>query len=404
MPNSLIKNKNILVGVTGSIAAYKTAEIIRGLRRDGANVTVVMTMAGTKFVTPLTFAALSGNRVYVDMFDTESPDHIPHISLAKKSDLILVAPATARTIARMAHGFAEDLLSAIILASRAGIVVCPAMNSSMFLHQATQDNLKQIKNFGYNVVNPDNGELACEEQGPGRLPDWNVIRETVLAFFSKQDLKGRSALISAGPTREPLDPVRFLSNYSTGKMGYALATTARRRGASVTLVSGPTSIPAPPRVKLIKVNTAEEMYKAILNFHEHSSIIVKAAAVSDFRPAEISAHKIKKATGDTKFTLKENRDILKELGKRKKKKGAGAPFLVGFAAESKDFEKEGKRKLKEKNLDLIAINDITRKDSGFGSDNSLITLLDRKGELEKLPLMSKEKTADLIWDRIVALL
>ncbi|MEA2083345.1 MAG: bifunctional phosphopantothenoylcysteine decarboxylase/phosphopantothenate--cysteine ligase CoaBC [Thermodesulfobacteriota bacterium] len=402
--NSLLKDKNILVGVTGSIAAYKTAEIVRGLRRDGAHVTVVMTRAGEKFVTPLTFAALSGNRVHVDMFDTESPEHIPHISLAKKSDLILVAPATARTIARMAYGSAEDLLSAIILASRTMIVVCPAMNSSMFLHQATQDNLKRIKKFGYIVVNPDKGELACDEEGPGRLPDWNVIRETVLAAFSKQDLKDRSVLISAGPTREPLDPVRFLSNYSTGKMGYALATTARRRGASVTLVSGPTSIPAPLWVKLIKVDTAEEMYKAILNFHEHFSIIVKAAAVSDFRPAGMSAHKLKKATSEMKFALKENRDILKELGRRKKKKGAGAPFLAGFAAESKDLKKEGKRKLEEKNLDIIAINDITRKDSGFGSDNSLLTLLDRRGKLEELPLMSKEETANLIWDRIVGLL
>ncbi|MCK5437722.1 MAG: bifunctional phosphopantothenoylcysteine decarboxylase/phosphopantothenate--cysteine ligase CoaBC [Desulfobulbaceae bacterium] len=402
--NSLLKNKNILVGVTGSIAAYKTPEMVRGLRRDGACVTVVMTRAGAKFVTPLTFAALSGNRVHVDMFDQQSPEYIPHISLAKSSDLILIAPATAQTIARMAHGSAEDLLSAIILASRAKIVVCPAMNSRMFLHQATQDNLKRIKKFGYNVVRPDEGELACNEEGPGRLPDWNVIREAVLAAFSKQDLKGHSVLISAGPTREPCDPVRFLSNYSSGKMGYALATTAKRRGASVTLVSGPTSIPAPPGVNLIKITTAEEMYKAILNFHERSSIIVKAAAVSDFRPAKMSIHKIKKATSDMQLVLKENRDILKELGIRKKKKGAGAPFLAGFAAESKDLGKEGGKKLKEKNLDLIVINDITRKDSGFGSDNSLVTLLDKTGEQEDLPLLSKEETSDRIWDRIVGLI
>jgi phosphopantothenoylcysteine decarboxylase/phosphopantothenate--cysteine ligase len=361
-----------------------------------------MTEGGARFVAPLTFAALSGNKVYEGMFDPNDAEQIPHINLAAEADLILIAPATAQTIARLAHGMADDLLSALVLANQAPVIICPAMNCNMYLNPATQNNLAQVREYGYRVVDPDSGSLACNTEGPGRLVDWSSVKEAIYSILSQQDLAGRKVLITAGPTREPLDPVRYLGNRSTGRMGFALAVTARRRGAEVTLVTGPVALPAPPDIDIVRVNTAKEMAAEVLERSKDMAVIVKAAAVSDFRPTSYSSHKLKKAEAKLTLDLTRNQDILKTLGKRKKE--GATPILVGFAAESHDFIKEGWRKLQDKNLDLLAVNDITSDDAGFAVETNRITLLDRDGAEEKFPLLSKEETADLIWNRVVAML
>lgn len=398
----ILTGKKILLGVTGSIAAFKAVSWASELRRDGAVVTVVMTGAGTRFVAPLTFAAVSGNRVYTDMFDPGTPEDIPHISLARTADLVLVAPATASTIARLANGQADDLLSTIVLATRAPVVVCPAMNSNMFLHQATQANLVRLRGYGYLVVAPDSGILACGEEGPGRLPEWDTVREEIMTALSPADLQGRTVLVTAGPTREPLDPARFLSNPSTGKMGYLLARTARRRGARVLLVSGPSSLPLPPGVETIRVETAIEMHEAVMARCHEADVVVKSAAVADFRPAVCEEHKVKKEDAGLELQLVRTPDILKELATGRG--SSHAPLLVGFAAESRDHLAAGRRKLAAKNIDLLVVNDIGGRQTGFGVDTNQVTLLDASGAAEELPLLSKEETADLIWDRVAVML
>ena len=400
--SSLLAKKKILFGITGSIAAYKTVDWVRSLVKEEAQVKVVMTEAATRFVTGLTFAALSGNRVYELMFDPLDQELIPHINLAREADLILVAPATAQTIGRLAHGLAEDLLSAIVLASQAKIMVCPAMNSQMYNHPATKQNLATLKKYGYTVIEPDSGLMACGEEGPGRLPEWPTVHKRILESFTPQDLRDKSILITAGPTHEPLDPVRFLGNRSSGKMGYALAATASCRGADVTLVSGPVNLPLPPGVKTIQVKTAREMHHEVLNCFNDADIVIKAAAVADFRPETEADQKIKKNDSVTSLNLTPNPDILFELGQLRKTRKKTL-VLVGFAAESDNHLEEGRRKLKEKNLDLLAVNDIMAADSGFDVDTNRITLLARNGSEEELPLLSKEETAMRIWDQVVKL-
>lgn len=400
--NILLTDKKIILGVSGSIAVYKVVDWVRELRRAGAVVRVVMTAGAAQFVAPLTFAALSGNRVYQGMFDATDAEQIPHINLAAEADLILVAPATAQTIARIAHGMADDLLSALILARQSPVIICPAMNSNMYQNPATRSNLAKVREYGCKVIEPDSGSLACNTEGPGRLVKWATAKETIYGVLSKQDLTGHKILITAGPTREPLDPVRYLGNRSSGKMGFALATTARRRGATVTLVTGPVDLPAPPDIEVVRVNTAAEMAAAVLDRSNEMAVIVKAAAVSDFRPANYSSRKIKKASTASSLGLTANQDILKTLGERKKE--GSPPLLVGFAAESHDLIEEGYRKVQEKNLDLLALNDITSDDAGFAVDTNRITLIDRNGSKENFPLLSKEETADLLWSRIVNML
>jgi phosphopantothenoylcysteine decarboxylase/phosphopantothenate--cysteine ligase len=402
MAASLFKNKTILLGVTGSIAAYKTADWVRALGREGASVRVVMTQAACRFVAPLTFAALSGNEVHTDMFAAAAAETIPHIRLARDSDLLLVAPASATTIARLANGLAEDLLSAIVLAARAPVLVCPAMNTAMFQHPATQANLERLAGYGYRIITPDNGLMACGEEGPGRLPEWDTVQEDLLTALSPEDLAGRTVLITAGPTHEPLDPVRYLSNRASGKMGYALARTARRRGAEVILVSGPSSLPPPPGVEVLRVRTAADMQQAVLDRLARASVVVKAAAVSDFRPAICADQKLKKSETAPTLPLAATEDILAGLGAMKKDRPS--PLLVGFAAESQDHLAEGRRKLHAKNLDLIAVNDILAADAGFGVETNRLLLLDRTGHAEELPLLSKEEAADRLWDRVISLL
>lgn len=394
--------KNILFGVTGGIAAYKVADWIRALGREGADVKVVQTKASTNFITPLTFAALSGNHVYTDMFSTGQESIIPHIDLAQNCDLFIIAPATAATIAKLACGIADNLLTNIALATQAPIIVFPAMNSNMYLHPATQENLEKLKKYKYIVVPPASGMMACNTEGPGRLPEWQDAREYIAAALCQQDLTGVKFLISAGPTHEDLDPVRFLTNRSSGKMGYALARAARQRGAEVVLVSGPCHLAAPPGIDLIKVRSADQMYNAIHEKAAQAQVIIKAAAVSDYRPAQRQEHKIKKGAAEIDLSLTVNQDILKSLGEIKGNKSQ--PILVGFAAESQNHLDAGLKKLKAKNLDLIIVNDIIGQETGFASDTNQVTIIDMLGSNEKLPLLSKDKTAMRIIDRITPLL
>jgi phosphopantothenoylcysteine decarboxylase/phosphopantothenate--cysteine ligase len=400
--SSLLSEKNILVGVSGGIAAYKVCDWVRFLRKEGANVTVVMTEAATRFVSPLTFAALSGNRVYGNIFDPVGEEDIPHISLARKNHLILVAPATAATISRMATGLSEDLLSTLVLASTSPVIACPAMNSNMYLHPSTQANLDTLREYGYMIVNPESGPMACGEEGPGRLPEWESVFQTCIRVLTKQDLDGKSVLITAGPTIETLDPARILTNRSSGKMGYALARAARQRGAMVTLISGPTKLPDPPDMVCVHVKTADDMYKEVTGRFDEADIIVKAAAVSDFRPAIIQDQKVKKEDATLSLELTPNKDILLELG-HLKKKSEDHKVLVGFAAESENLVEEGKRKLQTKNLDCIVVNDISSEDSGFAVDTNRVTFIDGRGGVKNFPLLSKEETAHRIWDEVINL-
>jgi len=390
--------KRILIGVTGSIAAFKVAGWVSTLAKSEAIVSVIMTKSAREFVTPLTFSALSGNQVYGEMFTCEDGETMNHITLGRESDLVVVAPATAQTIARLANGMADDLLTTTILASKAPVIICPAMNSRMYLHPATQENITKLRQFGYHVIEPDCGTMACKEEGQGRLPEWEQMSEVFLKALTPQDLSGQKILITAGPTREPLDPARFLSNRSSGKMGYALAATACRRGAEVLLVSGPVSLSCPFGVQRISVSTAREMSEVVQQIAKEATVVVKAAAVADFRPADEHAEKIKKDRIKPEISLVQNPDILLELGKAK----LPGQILVGFAAESSNLEEEGRRKLKRKNLDMIAVNNICSPDSGFEADSNQILLID-DNDATLLPMTSKEHAADLLWDRIVIL-
>ncbi len=398
-PEPGLQGRRILFGVTGSIAAFKAAGWVRSLTGEEARVTVVMTRAAEQFISRLTFGALSGNRVHGDMFDDDPDRVMAHITLSREADCILIAPATAQTIARLAHGLADDLLSAAVLAADRPVVLCPAMNTNMLHHPATRDNLERLREIGYTVIAPASGTLACGEVGAGRMPEWDLVRETLLSLFADQDLAGRHVLITAGPTREPLDPVRYLSNRSSGRMGYALARTARRRGADVTLVVGPVSLADPPGVEMVRVTTALEMRDAVVGRADGMDIVVGAAAVTDFRPAHPRQRKIKKDRAASCLELEPNPDIMAELGRQRRP----GRILVGFAAESHDHEQEGRRKLAAKNLDLIVVNDILGSRTGFDVETNQVTLLTAR-DRRRLPLMSKEATADRIWDRVVELL
>jgi phosphopantothenoylcysteine decarboxylase/phosphopantothenate--cysteine ligase len=394
-----MQGRNILFGVTGSIAAFKAAGWVHALAKEEAQVSVVMTRSATLFVSSLTFGALSGKQVYADMFAEGDGEAMAHITLPRTTDVVLIAPATAQTIARLAHGMADDLLSTAVLACTAPVVICPAMNSNMLAHPATQHNLDILRELGYIVVEPASGLLACGDEGAGRLPEWDGVREILLGLFASDDLAGQKVLITAGPTREPLDPVRYLSNRSSGKMGYELARTARRRGAHVTLISGPVQLDPPPGVDIVQVSTAQEMGEAVRQHAVSASVIVKAAAVADFRPKNASEQKIKKAGADPYLELTANPDILADLGRKRKDN----QILVGFAAESNNHEAEGLRKLKDKNVDLVVVNDILGEKTGFDVDTNQVMLISHDG-VEQLELMSKEETANRIWDRVISLL
>ncbi|MBU1568786.1 MAG: bifunctional phosphopantothenoylcysteine decarboxylase/phosphopantothenate--cysteine ligase CoaBC [Proteobacteria bacterium] len=395
MVQNIFAGKKVVVGVSGSIAAFKVAGWVSDLTKEETIVSVVMTSSAAEFVTPLTFAALSGNDVHTGMFCHGKEDSMAHISIGRDADLVLIAPATANIIAKLACGIADDLLTTMVLATRAKVLICPAMNSRMYSHPTTQKNLKSLKEVGYTIIAPACGKMACREEGEGRLAEWDGVKEQLAQNLSPQDLQGQRVMVTAGPTREPFDPARFISNRSSGKMGYAIAQAACRRGAQVLLISGPSSLACPPRVTLLKVQTALEMNDAVLAHAANSSVIIKAAAVADYRPEAVSEHKVKKEKIAKELILTRNPDILLALGKRKKK----GQVLVGFAAESTNLLEEGRRKLLEKNLDLIAVNDISGDTTGFEAESNQILVISASG-VETLPHTSKLHCADLLLDRV----
>lgn len=390
----MIKGKWITVGVTGGIAAYKAVELVRQLRRCGAEVDVIMTKSAQQFVTPLTFQTVSGHLVYTDLFSSFTPE-ISHISLAEKADAIIIAPATAHTIAKIAAGLADDLLSTVMLATRAPVLIAPAMNDKMWKNTVVKQNVAKLHELGFKIIEPASGELACGAEGTGRLADIEDIVSKILTILTKKDLKGERILITTGPTREPIDPVRILTNRSSGKMGFALAHASYRRGAEVMLVSGPTNLKSIPHIHTISVETSLEMSKAALKHYKSCSIAIKAAAVADYRPKKNLKDKMKKTQKTFSLELERNPDILYQMGKNKGKK-----ILVGFAAETKNIISQAKLKLDKKNLDLIVVNQVLQKKGGFGSDYNEATLIDYEGRIDALPLMSKEELADKILDKI----
>ena len=391
-----MKGKTVIVGITGGIAAYKAAEVVRLLVRADVYTRVAMTSNATRFVSPQTFEAISGNRVIWDMFAQEGPD-MEHITWGQEADLIIIAPATASFIAKVAHGIGDDFLSTMILAATAKIMVCPSMNSQMFMNPAVQDNLSLVKERGITVMEPGEGQLACRTEGPGRLPEPEEIVERAGILLSQQDFSGLRVLVTAGATIEPIDPVRYITNRSTGKMGYALARAAKRRGASVTLVSGPTTLTPPYGVTFCGIKTAEDMRQAVFENRPNCDIIIKAAAVSDYRPRESAQHKIKKGPDSLSLELIKNPDILAELGATKKESPC---VLVGFAAETEELLLNAKEKLKLKNLDMIVANDVSRDDAGFEADTNVVKMIYADGNIEDSSLMTKDAVADLVLDRV----
>ncbi len=386
--------RRVLLGVTGGIAAYKAAELARALTEAGAEVRVVMTEAAREFVSPVTFAALTGNPVYTDLFS--EPEKVLHIRLAREAEVVVVAPATARLMARLAAGIADDLLTSVLLATRAPVVLAPAMHTEMWDHPATRANLRKLVEMGVSLVPPDEGRLASGDWGVGRLAALERILEAVEeALAARASLAGLKVVVSAGGTREPLDAVRFIGNPSTGRMGYAMAAEALRRGARVTLVTGPTELPPPPGAEVIRVMTAEEMRRAVLEAAAGADVVVMAAAVADWRPSRPWKGKRKKGEKVIRLVLEPTPDILSELGASK-----GERFLVGFAAEWEDLEENARQKLVRKNLDLVVANDVSAPDSGFAVETNRAVLIWRSGEVERLPLMRKEILAREVWERV----
>jgi len=396
MNRSVLEKKNIVLGVCGGIAAYKSVEVLRRMVKLGARVRVIMTRSAARFVGPMTFEVLSGNQVCVNLFDEKDDAAIRHIAWAEDAHGVVIAPATANMVAKLAHGIADDALSTFMLAVTCPVMICPSMNSNMFEHPAHRRNLDQLQADGCHLLAPGEGELACGVTGPGRLPEPEEIIDRLGALLTGKDLAGKQVLVTAGPTREAIDPVRFISNPSSGKMGYAIARAAENRGARVVLVSGPVSLPPPLNVERICVSTVDQMADAVFAHLEQSHVVVKVAAVSDYRPVKTATHKIKKGEGSVQLTLERTTDILKEVGVRK-----GNQFVMGFAAETRDMEAYARKKLKEKHLDMIAANLIGPPDSGFAADTNRMTLFFADGSQEALDVMDKQAVAHLILDRIV---
>jgi phosphopantothenoylcysteine decarboxylase/phosphopantothenate--cysteine ligase len=395
--------KTVGIGVTGGIAVYKVAELVSRLKKEDFEVIVMMTEAATRFVTPLTFQTLSGREVVTDLWDRSQEWKVKHIGVAETLDLLVIAPATADFIAKMARGMGDDLLSTVVLANTAPVLVVPAMNSNMYLNPAVQDNISILKGYGYRVMEPDSGPLACGTSGPGRMPEVDVILEQISAIFRPSlDLKGKRLLVNAGSTCENIDPVRFISNRGTGKMGFAIAEEAAERGAEVILVCGNSPLNPPPNVELISVWNAEEMYQVMINRQAECDVIIGAAAVSDFRVAGIAEQKLKKSGDPSEelvLRLVGCPDILKEIGKNKQ----SGQITVGFAAETEDIIANAKKKLETKNLDFIVANDVTQEGAGFATDTNIVTFIHRNGQVKSLPIMAKREVAAAILDQVVEL-
>ncbi|WP_419392486.1 bifunctional phosphopantothenoylcysteine decarboxylase/phosphopantothenate--cysteine ligase CoaBC [Cytobacillus praedii] len=386
----MLQGKRILLCVTGGIAVYKAAALTSKLTQAGADVKVILSESACEFVTPLTFQALSRNDVYTDTFDEKDSKVIAHIDLADWADLILVAPATANVIGKLANGIADNMITTTMLAATKPVWIAPAMNVHMYNHPAVQQNIDTLFRFGYRFIEPGEGYLACGYVGKGRLEEPEKIVENIEIFFQPKDLKliGKKIVITAGPTREKIDPVRYITNHSSGKMGYAIAEEAARTGAKVVLISGPVSIPAPAGVNLIQVESAEDMYQAVMKEYKDANIVIKTAAVADYRPKNSYDHKVKKQDGDESMELERTTDILLELGKNKKKQ-----LLIGFAAETNHVAEYAQKKLLKKNADMIVANNVKTAGAGFGTDTNIVTLFKRDGTVIELPLLSKKEVA-----------
>lgn len=388
----IFSGKEVVLGVTGGIAAYKACEIVRELRKESANVQVILTQSGAQFITPLTLQTLSKNPVVMDLFNLISESEIGHISLAQRAHLLLIAPATANIIGKIRGGIADDMLSTVVTATTAPVLIAPAMNTQMYASAAVRENLAVLKSRGFHFVEPDEGELACGTVGPGRLADVGKILEMARNLLTEKPLAGKKVVVSAGPTAEPLDPVRYVSNRSSGKMGFAMARAACRMGAQVTLVSGPTALPGPPFLTTVRVRTAEEMFSAVSRAAEDADVVVMCAAVADFKAKKSAPVKIKKEDFDYRLELSPTVDILETLGKKK-----GKRVLVGFAAETDDLARNAREKMRRKNLDAIVANDVSRADIGFESDDNEVRIFFPDGEIRELPLATKDGIAVGVW-------
>lgn len=395
----MLRGKTVLLGVTGGIACYKAAELASALVKQHCNVRVVMTAHATEFITPLTFESLTGNRAIVDTFDRSRPHEVEHIALADEADLVLIAPATANVLAKLAHGIADDMLTTTVLACSCPKIAAPAMNTKMYENPVTQDNLAALRRYGWEILEPESGRLACGAVGKGKLPDPADLLEAVLhALCHEKDMQGLRVLVSAGPTQEALDPVRYLTNHSTGKMGYAIARAAAARGAQVTLVSGPTELKAPAYLQTVSVTSAQEMFRAVSEKSRAADIVVMAAAVADYTPCTVAEHKIKKgAEDDLRLPLSRTTDILAWLGGNR----IPGQFLCGFSMETQDMVENSRKKLVKKQIDMIAANNLRDEGAGFGVATNLLTLITTEGE-RALPLMSKEDAANELLTEILA--
>ena len=395
----MLKGKTVLLGVTGSIAAYKIASLASALKKLHADVHVLMTQNATNFINPITFESLTGNKCLVDTFDRNFQFQVEHVSIAKKADVVMIAPASANVIGKLAHGIADDMLTTTVMACKCKKYISPAMNTNMFENPIVQDNLKTLEHYGYEVIQPASGYLACGDTGAGKMPE----PETLLAYIEKEiarekDLQGKKILVTAGPTQEAIDPVRYITNHSSGKMGYAIAKAAMLRGAEVTLVSGRTAIEAPLFVNVVPIVTAKDMFEAVTGISNEQDIIIKAAAVADYRPAVVSSEKVKKKEGQMSIELERTDDILKYLGENKRE----GRFLCGFSMETQNMISNSRAKLERKNLDMVAANNVKEAGAGFQGDTNVLTLITQKEETS-LPLMSKEDAANKLLDKILEL-
>jgi phosphopantothenoylcysteine decarboxylase/phosphopantothenate--cysteine ligase len=392
----MLKGKTVVLGVTGSIAAYKIANLASMLVKQHADVHVIMTKNATNFINPITFETLTNHKCLVETFDRNFQFHVAHVSLAQKADVMLIAPASANIIAKLAHGIADDMLSTTALACTAPILVSPAMNTRMYENAITQDNLETLRRYHFTVIEPDTGFLACRDTGAGKMPSETVLMNYILREIAcEKDLLGKKVLVTAGPTQEAIDPVRFISNHSTGKMGYAIAKRAMLRGADVTLVSGPVSITPPPFVNVISIQSAKEMFDVVTEQAKEQDIIIKSAAVADYTPSTVATEKIKKQDNDMAIPLNRTQDILSYLGQHKK----AGQILCGFSMETEHMLENSKQKLERKNADIIVANNLKEQGAGFGTDTNVVTFI-TKNQVKELPILSKEEVADALFDFI----
>ncbi len=393
----MLKGKHVLLGVTGSIAAYKIANLASMLVKLNADVHVIMTKNAEQFISPVTFETLTGNKVIDDTFERNSGYHVAHIAMAAEADIVMIAPATANVIAKLAHGIADDMLTSTMLACTAPILLSPAMNTHMYDNPVTQKNMRKLESLGYQLIEPAAGHLACGDTGKGKMPEPEMLLDCILQEIAcEKDMVGKKVLVTAGPTRESLDPVRYITNHSTGKMGYAIAENAARRGAEVTLVSGPTQLKRPRFMKVIDVTTAEEMFQAVNDAFDTQDIILMAAAVADYRPTTVADHKIKKSDGEMNIPLERTTDIIGTLTQRKKQQ-----FICGFSMETQNMLENSRAKLAKKNLDMIVANNLKVAGAGFGTDTNIVTVI-TKDACEELPIMKKEEVAGALFDRILS--